>query len=423
MSLCSIHESTFDAAWRVKSQRLSPEEHDACHGFVKNIPQKSEYLEALSAIFHRQLAEKIGSAIQDAPAGFIERRVVALMKSFLKEKLGVQKPIEPNYQLADRALWDPHSHSPSLFAPLFPEVCHHMPNFEAAYAALKPKAQDLLDRRISHLQTIMQARECPQFTELGSGYDKWHLEHAGKKFLPLFAYKRSSESQLRDDVRGYDFCGPENERDYESVQHLFQNSLPDQIVRVHMGETTLPESGRKNVSRMLQEAKDFYRSKKPLRIGHATHISLDDMLTVSKMGAYIEACLSSNKKTAIIAKRSEYPLAIMLLLDVKVVIGTDGGHLYNTTLAKEYGYAARCLQKFHSRLGKLDEPVELLNGDQLKLRHINTLIKPDAPSEDPETVLSYRSLARFIDQAHFVRISCDRLVQNARDLLQACYDL
>src|SRR5207245_1864669 len=117
------------------------------------------------------------------------------------EKMGVQKPIESKHDLAERASWDPHSHSPSLLAPLFPEVCHHMPNFEAAYAAIGRKKQDLQDR-LPHLRSLMEAQECPQFTELGSGYDNWHIEHAGKRFLPLLAYKRPSEYKIRPDVRG-----------------------------------------------------------------------------------------------------------------------------------------------------------------------------------------------------------------------------
>ena len=412
-----IPESTFDAACRLKSQLLSEEERQSCHGFIQKTPQQSEYLEGVSQLFRRQLAEKMGPAIEDAPLELIEQRIFGLMKAFLKEKLGIQKPIEPNYHLAEQALWDPHSHSPSLFAPLFPEVCYHMPNFEAAYVELKPKTLKLEERRLPHLHAVMEARDCPHYTELGSGYDKWHMEHAGKRFLPLFAYKRSIESQIRPDVQGYDFCGPENEQEYETAKHLFQNALPEQNVRVHMGETTLPQSGRRNVSHLLQEAKQFYRCHKPLRIGHGTHIALDDMQTVVKMGAYIEACLSSNKKTAIIGKRSEYPLAIMLLLGVKVVIGTDGGHLYNTTLAKEYAYAERSLQKFHSRLGQADEPIALLNGDTLKVRHIAALMPP----QDPETAVTYRTLV--LDEAARRRISAEQLVQNARDLLKACYDL
>jgi hypothetical protein len=113
----------------------------------------------------------------------------------------------------------------------------------------------------------------------------------------------------------------------------------------------------------------------------------------------------------------------MLLLGVKVVIGTDGGHLYNTTLAKEYGYAERCLQKFRNLLLTSDEPVTLLNGDQLRVRHIESLVTSDMSTQHPDHLLTYRALASSIDHAILKRLSCEQLVQNARELLKACYNL
>ena len=191
--------------------------------------------------------------------------------------------------------------------------------------------------------------------------------------------------------------------------------------RIHMGETLLPEKGKDHITKLLDEADTYYRSSKPLRIGHGTHISFDDMQRVVDKGYYVESCLSSNKKTGIIGKRSEYPLGLMLLLGVKVVIGTDGGPLYSTSLGAEYAYAVRSLDKFCRLLSDSEDFIALQNGDPLRFRHVSHLLREKTPIMAADAPLTYRQLNESLKDDIKKRISPDQLVKNAQDLFNECY--
>jgi hypothetical protein len=404
-----------------KDQPPSLDEQQACKLFLSNNEIDSPYLTRLHAIFTQQLKNKLGSSVQEIPQHFLDHRVNRLMKAFLKEKLGQQKPIEPAYDLATQAQWDPHSHARSLFTAVFPDARHHLPDFEAAYLYLKPLVETLETKREELLQQIMEERSCPHVTEVGCGYDNWHITHQRKHIIPLLAYTRAKGRNFRDDVSDYDYCGQESESLYQSLEFFLSGIKEGQICRIHMGETMLPERGRDHVTQLLDEADKYYHSSKPLRIGHATHTSLDDMQRIVDKGYYIEACLSSNKKTGILSKRSDYPLGIMLMLGVNVVIGTDGGHLYSTSLALEYAYAARNLKKFCARLQESDDVVQLLNGDQLCFRHVAHLLKEEAPKTSPDEPITYRQLGRYLKDEVLKHISHHQLVQNASNLFIECY--
>jgi hypothetical protein len=148
------------------------------------------------------------------------------------------------------------------------------------------------------------------------------------------------------------------------------------------------------------------------------------MIRVGEKGYYIEACLSSNKRLGIIDKRSDYPLGVMLLLGVHVVIGTDGGRLYSTTLPEEYAHAVHNLEKFHSKLKLSNEIICLPNGDNLCYKHILPFIEKSkfkAAEKKRDQPLTYVQLGDALDPTIVERISVATLVGNANQLLHECY--
>ncbi len=343
------------------------------------------------------------------------------MKLFLKDKLGLKKPIFPEYTLAERARWDPHFHASSLFADYFPEVRFLLPNFEEAYQYLTPRHRALQDRSLV-IKRAIEERSFAEITEAGSSYDRWHFEHSGKKIIPILAHKRNAGAVCREDVKGYDMCGMEEEDHYQSQKTFFESVKDSKIVRVHMGETIIPAKGRSHVSLMLDEAEKYYKSNKPLRIGHGTHTSIEDMIRIAKKGYYIESCLSSNKRNGVIDKRSDYPLGIMLILGVKVVIGTDGGRLYSTTLPEEYAHAVKNLKKFNAKLKTCDQPIILPNGDPLYFKYISSLVPIEKKvALDPMKIVTYKELGTYLDEEILIRVNAETLIQNALELLEKCY--
>lgn len=417
-------ENFFDYLCRIKCVELNQEETTACHRYIQDPTEPLiPYLETLQHLFKEQLKNRMGSAAQEVSRDFLDTKVSHLVKMFLKDKLGLQKPVKPEHDLAKRAKWDPHFHGSSLFTDHFPKATLYLPNYEEAYAYLKYEHRKLKDRSLL-IKIAMEEKSFATITEAGSSYDKWHFSHANKRIIPILAHKRDNGAVLRHDVLGYDICGLEHEDRYQPLRAFFESIQGDKVVRVHMGETIIPSRGRENVHLLLNEAEQYYTSSKPLRIGHGTHISIEDMLRVAKKGYYIEACLSSNKRTGILDRRSDYPLGIMLLLGVNVVIGTDGGRLYSTTLPEEYAYALRNLQKFHDKLKSSDAPVILPNGDRLCYKHILPLIREERKEmalQHSEEALTYKELGSYIDPFFLKRVSSETLVSHANALLQKCY--
>lgn len=394
-----------DRVIKIKEVPLSKNEEGCARAFVAKGNIRSPYLNALHFIFAKQLKIKMGKAA--VSRSFLDQKVDELIRNFLKDKLNMHQPITPEWELAKKAKWDPHHHASSIYAALFPGAYHLLPNFDLAYVYLSNERKKNPKDYALFVLEAMAEESFAEVTETGCNSDKWHLEHKGKKFVPLFCHKREQGSVLRADVSGYDFCGPEKEDRYESVQSFFQSIPESKVVRVHMGETIIPQRGRANITLLLDEAEKYFRSDKPLRIGHGTHISLDDMLRVAKKGYYIEACLTSNKRNGVIEKRSDYPLGIMMLLDVKVVIGTDGGPLYSTHLALEYAYAKRNLEKFCQKLHTSDELIALPNGDHLCMRHIGL---------EGDKFLTFKELGKLMKPSDYEKLSPEILVKNAQEL-------
>lgn len=365
----------------------------------------------------------MGTMARKVSQDFLDKKINRQMKIFLKDKLGLQKEVIPAYDLANRAKWDPHFHGSSLFADYFPKARLYLPNYEEAYAYLKVEHRKLENRHF-FVRQAMEEKSFAIITEACSGYDNWHFTHAGKKIIPILGHQRESGAVSRQDVLGYDMCGVEEEDRYQPQKAFLESIQHSKVVRMHMGETIVPAEGREHMRLMLEEVERYYTSSKPLRIGHGTHICIEDMIRVAKKGYYIEACLSSNKRTGILDKRSDYPLAMMLLLGVNVVIGTDGGRLYSTTLAEEYAYAVRNLQKFHAKLKNSDERVILPNGDCLCYKHILPLIRQELKThglERSEKSMTYKELGAILDPSILERISPETLIQNANILLRECY--
>ncbi len=415
-------ENFFDYVCRIKQSEIDSEERQACLDFVQDrAGVTTPYLETLRQLFEDQLKLKLSGAV--VSVDFLDAKVRRLMKIFLKDKLELHRINPSEYTLAERAKWDPHFHCSSLFAEHFPKAKLYLPNFEEAYAYLKLEHRQLADRA-PFIQQAMEGKSFAKVTEACSGYDFWHFDHAEKRIVPILGHPRTSGAVSRLDVTGYDLCGVEAEDHYESQRAFLESVGSDKVVRLHMGETMIPAIGRAHIHQMLEEVELCYTSSKPLRIGHGTHISIEDMIRVAAKGYYIEACLSSNKRTAVLDKRSDYPLGVMLLMGINVVIGTDGGQLYSTSLPEEYAHAARNLQKFHAKLQSSDETVVLPNGDSLCYKHILPLMKEEMKKEGEEkseASITYRQLGSALVPDALERVSVETLVQNASTLLEACY--
>jgi hypothetical protein len=411
-----VDEPFFDYVCRIKNKELSAEETLHCRYYLKdpNAPL-TPYLQTVQNIFREQIIVRLGKAAQNAPTAFVDKKVSNLMRIFLKDKLGLHTPIQARHDLAERAKWDPHYHGSSLFADYFPKARLYLPNFHEGYMYIKHE-KEKLDDRMPYIEQAMEELSFSAITEAATGNASWHFTHVDKQIVPILAHARTKGPILHHEALGYDVCGTEEEDGYQSQKAFFQSLQADKVVRVHVGETLIPASGKENVHRFLDEAQQHYASSKPLRIGHGTHIGIEDMLRIAEKGYYIEACLSSNKRLGILDKRSDYPLGMMLLLGVNVVIGTDGGRLYSTTLPEEYAYAVRNLEKFQHKLKTSDAPILLPNGDALCYKHVLPYAQ-----EQREQTLTYKQLGVLLEPAVLERISAEALVLNANRLLKECY--
>jgi hypothetical protein len=416
-------ESFFNYVCYLKQLEIDEKEIEACYSYLHNPKKKFQapYLQNLKKVFEKQLQIRMGDTIVKQSQDFIDKKVSCFMRIFLKDKLKIRKLNPARMDLAQRAIWDPHYHFSSLFADYFPKSKLYLPNFQESYNYLVNNYLKT-SNFFTLIQESMEKATFSTLTEAGLYYDNWHISHAGKKLIPILAKHRNDQSLAPPfAVNGYDICGEEQEMCYLSHKTFLENLPKNKILRVHIGETLNPLRGKENMRLFLDEAALYYTSSKPLRIGHGTHISIDDMIRVEKLGYFIEACLSSNKRLGILDKRSEYPLGLMLLLGVNVVIGTDGGSLYSTTLAEEYAHAARNLEKFLMKLQTSNEPVVLPNQDCLRTKHILSLSSKSENIKDLETLVTYNDLKALLDPAIYSRVSVETLVFNALNLLQACY--
>ncbi len=397
----------FDDVVKFKKEAIPDQEKSVCLDFVAGKNPQSKYLQVLQEIFTKQIKIKLGDiAVKTVLKEFVERKVHRQMKIFLKDKLGLREPIQPRLDLVGRAKWDPHFHGPAIFTRCFPQAKLCLPNFDEAYRHFRCVQSE--KERTAYVEEAMEDPAFPEFVESGTRHERSY-SHWGKRILPIHCHKKGDDLPCNEAAIGYDVCGPEREDVYKEQKAFLKSVKENQFVRMHMGETLIPERGMKNVSLLLDEAEKYCSSSKPLRIGHGTHISIADMIRMREKGYFIEACLSSNKRNAVLDKRSDYPLGVMLVLGVKVVIGTDGGALYSTDLALEYAYAERNLKKFQAKLQTSDDPIILPNGDQLTFKHLNL------EGEEP---LTYKKLGKLINPDI---LTVETLVKNAQELLSRCY--
>ena len=190
-------------------------------------------------------------------------------------------------------------------------------------------------------------------------------------------------------------------------------------------ETILPEHGRDHMKRMLDEAELYYNSSKPLRIGHGTHVAIDDMLRIAEQGHYVEACLSSNKRTGVI------DASLRLSPGSDAAAGCECGNWYRwrSPLLDHTGggVCLCCIQHRQVPCQAAEAPMSrssLPNGDQLCVRHIRQLMRSEmVPSVETrlQQPITYRELPELVKPEILQRISSETLVESALTLLELCY--
>jgi hypothetical protein len=272
------------------------------------------------------------------------------------------------------------------------QVRYLLPNFDLAFPRMNPDRQGWdKDECKKHIESELQKPETPRVIEAQSFNTSIIQGRYGDRLIPLAGSDRTCPSIWIEEgsSEGIDVCGVE-QREYISLGTSLQTlAKSNRVVRVHMGETIIPEDGRDHIDMLLKECEEYYTASmpcKPFRIGHATHASIEAMNIMAKKGYFVEACLSSNKKTAVLDKRSDYPLSLMLLLGVKMVIGTDGGKLYGTSLPLEYSHAVKSIRKFLEKMQSSDEIVTIPSGQPLQYRHIAHLVKESCSENDDITI-------------------------------------
>lgn len=434
-----------------KLSHLQEEDLQACIEFINSptlvISTNNRYLLSLYDTIYKQLLFKLNHEKQShsnitLTPDQIQRRALRLLKGFLKERLSWSPSLTTEEFLrginaANRAEMDPHFHLNSIFVRKVTEARCFLPNFEESYNYLwkyfdaMPPDQFDLDFQTT-IKATLNDTSSAHLTEAqisAIGIEKWQKMISSepldekKKMVHLKGIARHQPKNCTHGMN-HDVCGPE--RMYHSLKNVLEHENVDPnsplVLRVHMGETIQPELGRENIDRFLEEVALYYKEgpNKVLRIGHGTHASFDAMKKMAEKNIFVEACMSSNKKTAILEKRSDYPLGPMLLLGVNVVIGTDGGELYGTTLSKEFVHAEKNLEKFCRKIDQGDEsPITLPNGDILKIKHL-THLRAFQGRSDLETPVTYKDLQAISEEERASLLGVNRLTENANNLKRAC---
>ncbi|CDZ79133.1 adenosine deaminase [Legionella massiliensis] len=385
------------------------------------------YYERLFLSFYKQLVDKLDfsrrnddkNAPQAEFESLVYERAESLTRHFIKRKVGaVQEPAP--FDSHSGLFFDPHFHLNSIYVQEHPEFLLLLPAYDKIYNLLtdasksaEPEKRLLNDGIIRDVQYF---NNHPQSTENQSGdvvVNETSGYHRGGNLVSKNIYNDSHHHSS-------DYCGHEfrtNESDLSKyIELMIKKGM--ETIRFHMGETLLPIDGKESVElllRLIDQYADALQGK-TLRIGHGTHMGIDSMIQCAQKQLFVESCLSSNKETGVVAKRHEYPLGLMLLLDVPVVLGTDGGDMYYTSLAKEYAYAKKVLAKFIEKITqKLPEPVALANGEVLTCRYIKSLdtMQVLANMQDDD-VVSFADLAKLKGLED--RLNMGRLINNMNQL-------
>lgn len=386
-------------------------------------PETRNYYKKLYEGFYAQLVGKLDfsrrtddkKSPQPQYANLIDQRARSLTRHFIKRKLGIIKsPGMAFDDINDSLLFDPHFHLNSIYVQNNPEFLHLLPDYAGIYNLLTGVPKD------SSIEQSMRKDNVVYDVQYFNNPLQTHQEEGSEEMLyATTGYHRGgnliSDALVHGHCHSVDYCGHEyrtSEDDLRKYLDLVckQNA---HVIRFHMGETLLPEDGKEAVAllmKLINEKAEALQGR-ILRIGHGTHMSMDNMLECARKNIYVECCLSSNKETAVIGKRHEYPLGLMLLLGVPVVIGTDGGAMYHTTLQKEYAYAKKVLAKFINKIKqKSTEYVSLANGDVLTYQHIQALDTEAAINKNLNDPISYADLAKL--QVPLKRLNTNQLIIN-----------
>jgi hypothetical protein len=434
----------------IRSKKIALLEAGAIEHYLNNLPgvARSGYVDELYNLTLSQLINKAGFDVKIFPGGIIkaeQERLELLAERLtihsLKRKLGRIKKPEPLAFKSGSELLDPHHHLNSIYLQDNPQLLHLLPDFNAIYIELRSviknplreielrsqegivtdvqfignppsNVNNPLDGRKKLNQTVGWVNDYHNST-LKENAMKNHVQRLGKQ----------NKDTHRDDCLCCDICGPEKKDSWKGLEAFLNHSIEHnaRIIRFHIGETHIPAHGKENVERLF-DLLDSKRAKKKLtnqiiRLGHATHMGIESMKDCAQHGYYVEACLSSNKETGIITKRKEYPLGVMLLLDVKVMLGTDGGDAYYTDLKTEYAYAKKVLNHFIMKINKeRDELIQLPNGDYLQYKHIKHLFKnvTQLPNWEDSKLIRYNDL-KPIEKICIQKISVHTLVDTINE--------
>lgn len=402
-------------------------------------PQNS-YIKELNDVILSQLIIKAGYKIINYPVGveFSEQQRLMLLAErltnhFLKRKLDrIQQPEQLKFKEGSEIL-DPHHHLNSIYVKDNQHLLALLPDFGAIYVALRGgsgiKLNNMREQELRNQQGILTD---VQF--LGRSPEGYTDVKDSKRLNPTVGYVRGEKagahfkegfiaqfaSGHKNVCRCCDMCGPETKDSWKDLERYLNHTIRHkaEIIRIHIGETHIPQQGKDNVEQLFKLL-ELKRStggiiKQVIRLGHGTHMSFQSMRDCATHGYYVEACLSSNKETGIITKRSEYPLGPMLLLDVRVMIGTDGGDLYFTDLKKEYAYAKKNIHLFLDAVNKGGAGVVALpNGDKLLYQHVKHFFKniPQANGWSDNKEIQFADL-KLIEEACKDKINVHQLVDN-----------
>jgi hypothetical protein len=391
---------TPDEIITLKAKKLGLDTVSEINHYLKHPDKgKNTYIQQLYDVTFSQLIIKAGFNIDKYPSEVepAEQARLALVAErltihFLRRKLDRIKRPEQLAFTEDSELLDPHHHLNSIYVRDNVELLHLLPDFNAIYEALRtgkmnPQREHELRHQAGLLTDVQFLGRNPSNYQDNSGYPKLN---------PTVGYVRGAlasdwfkEGFIKHHARNNqgvcrccDMCGPETKDSWQDLERYLNHTIRHkaEIIRVHIGETHIPSHGKHNVEQLFRLL-DLKRSNgeiinQIIRLGHGTHMGFQSMLECEKHGYYVEACLSSNKETGIIASRKEYPLGPMLLLGVPVIIGTDGGDLYHTDLKTEYSHAQNNINHFLSKIQQgSNEVVQLPNEDILQYGQVKQWFK------------------------------------------------
>jgi hypothetical protein len=431
----------------IKSQALSLAEAAEVDHYLKNkttAKAPNSYVAQIYAMNLSQLIIKAGFKISDYPAGFqpaekerLELLAERLTRHNLKRKLNrIQQPEALKFK-AGSELLDPHHHLNSVYIKDNPHLLNLLPDFGAIYVALRPGMGAILkNTRTQELVNQKDILTDAQF--LGRNPDEIADKTGKIKLNETVGYVRGNTSEAlktgmitrhakahNDVCRCCDMCGPETRDSFPDLVKYIDHTIRHkaEIIRVHIGETHIPSHGKQNVEDLfrLLDSRRADLQGKTIRLGHGTHMGIDSMKKCWKEGYYVEACLSSNKETGIITKRKEYPLGLMLLLDVKVMLGTDGGDVYYTDLKKEYAHAKKVLDHFLKQIDKgSSELIKVPNGDTLKFGQVKHLFHGVTTAFNDNQELTYKDL-QLIKNVCLEKVNVGKLVDNMNEFKEKMF--